>query len=313
MKKTHLIFAVSLLMCALAFNKQALSQNVFIEVEDGNSYRPIGDVRITFESETNTFTFMSDPRGTLHENVPRGLYAITFFREGYETKTIEGFQVSAQVQTLSVALYPGEAAEDRVTGVTATTGPDLPADLFNKNDRRFFLDAGFQAGNVPMFNFGAAYVFDQPYIMLSFSFLNESYQSDFFVSPAETYQISFYDIALGAGYELELSGISLGNSSLFISPLFQAGIELSNTQDLFAESIDYLINYFIKPQVLIGINYGRADFYISGNYMHWLTSGMTSERYGLENAATGDTIEWEPDLFKGRKGYNTQLGIRLSF
>ncbi len=182
--------------------------------------------------------------------------------------------------------------------------------VFKKTARTAYVDLGFQYGGIQALNAGVGLAYNDIMFSVNYGRSQQGYKSTFFRS-STTQTVVFNQLMVGLGYNYVIN-TKIGNAGVFINPFLQGGVEFAdNNRLLNNNSINHIKNYFIRPQLLIGVNIQRFDFFAGTTYSAWLTPGMTDKRYGMVQGTTEKKIYWSEDLFKGREGFAVIVGARI--
>lgn len=301
-------------------------QNFFLNVIEEESLQPVYEARVTVYSDDVRIARTTDARGNVFLSLDPGSYTVTVEKIGFLTQREDIVIIRESSIILELRLVRGVSDEDRgrrilhQRPVYDSRYGDLPEEEtavaadqkipFTKTNRTLFIDAGYQYGNISAINLGAGIVYNNIVLSLGYARSNQSYESYLFRN-LNDYDLLFNQVSAGIGYEYKVN-TGLGNLDLFITPMVVGGAEFVDTRRLLSDnSINYLMNFFVQPRLMVGINFQRFDVFAGTNYSAWLTQGMTDQRYGMVNGETGDDVRWSDDLFNGRKGIAVVAGLRI--
>ena len=335
-----------LILCSLfaitAASLSVVGQNFFIRVFDESNLQAVPDVRVTLESPDSRITMFTGARGDASSFVPTGTYTLILEKRGYDTKKVDrGITIRANetanieyhISSIAPPVRRDDAAKpatreaerpettktiDRTETRTephervARTEKEKKELSFERDNRRFYLDVGYQIGNIQTINVGGAFVYQNICLNVTYARGNQEYRSEFFIMPRR-YNISFNNLLLGLGYDYAIP-FRINDLGFFVNPFLFFGYEFTGNDRLINDNdIKSLVNYMIKPQFITGVSYQRFDFYVSANYTHWLSPGMTDQRLGMKNYFTGKDIVWHEDLFSEREGAGFSIGLKINF
>ncbi len=299
-----------LILVHCCFAQNADGQNLYIEVLDASSYRPISNVKVFMESENTQMTFITSPRGEIFEYIPSGQYSISFSRDGFQLLENKNIVVYPNERTTKTFMLQPLATLSKETKDTLLD-IEIKERIIKK--RVFFTDIGYQWGNIKAVR-GAIgyYMLEDLYMQLMYSHSWADYQSVLFANPEISYDVKFNNLWLALGYEY----VYPLNDDLKIvgGPEHFLGIESARNKNLINnDAIGHVLIMGYKPGFRIGVNYLNYAVQFGFDYTFWLFNTVNEKMYPLKNGTNGKFIKWGQDLFPNRKGFNITAGIRVYF
>lgn len=312
---------VLLIMAGFLFQNPTYGQNIYVDVYDAATYRPLQNVRITLQSETASIVFFTNPDGELSEHVPAGIYSISLSATGYHPINMDNLRIYAhELTSRSFALRPDAAyaptEEASRAPTTRADGPAIPeptqAVSIARGKRIGFVNLYGQAGNIQSLQ-GALglFLFRGTYVKLSYAFSRQNYSSPYFLTDS-SYHINFNNLTASMGYEYSLPLAS--QFGVFVNPGVAAGLEQTNIKTLLDnEEVDFVLTPLVRPYLSGGLYFGKLNLFLGVNYAYYLGGPMNQGLIGLYDSDTDLALSWDGDLFSGRKGIGLFAGIQIGF
>lgn len=318
--------SIIIFLAALSLSPPIIGQNFFIRVFDESSLQSIPDVRVILESQDSKVTVFTGARGDASSFIPAGVYTLIIEMRGYEIIRDNNIHISAS-EVLNTEYFLKRKIV--ISGLKETVKSQVQEEVISKQkpsvhsrlilkiinrERKGFIDVGYQGPNMLNLNTSIGIrLFKSAYSVIGYARGSQYYKSEYFSNPFVDNRASFNNVYAGIGYDFS-TPLKSEDFGLYLNPLILFGGEFVKNNDLIIDnSIHFIANALIKPQIQLGIFYKRYEFYVGSNYSIWLSSVITEKRYSLHDSNTKKPIKWSGDLFHDRKGLNGMFGIRFRF
>jgi hypothetical protein len=178
--------------------------------------------------------------------------------------------------------------------------------------RTLFLDHGLQAGPITALHTSLGYRFwERHMLLLTYQVGRQEYDSDYMIPMCRECVFFFHSLWLGYGFEF-VRPLAHG-SGLFLNPLVHGGSEFVPNRGLLPWSNSaFIMNPALRPEIVVGYYRRKIDIFVGLNYTYWFPIAATIKGNALVDEQTGQPLEWDRELFPGRKGFNGFVGIRYT-